>query len=130
LNSSKAVVRTTSARAKLFNLQITSSLGASKDTLKVTIDGIPVEAGKELELNVKPGLGGLELLTANQTATAAVAIDAVVDGRPMARRFRVPVAGGIRLKPSQVLSDSVLSISRIDHLFGPVVSSQVINATP
>jgi hypothetical protein len=130
LGTSKSVVSLSSGRSKLTTVQIASKLGVERDELKLTIEGVPVESGKELVLNIKPGLGGLELLASNQPSTATVTFEATVDGKNTIRKFGMPVAGGMRLKTSQLLSDTSINISRIERLFGPVTATTKIRITP
>jgi hypothetical protein len=121
----------TSDRTKLVTLELVSKIGVGgNDHLRLTLKGLPIEEGKELALNLKPGLGGLELLTTSLTGTATVSVDALVDGRKIVREFEIPANGGVRLKPSQLLTDDFLNVSRIETLFGPVVATELIRATP
>jgi hypothetical protein len=130
LGSSKNVIRITAERSKLATLQFSTRMGAGADEVTVTMEGVPLDPNGELALNVKPGLGGLELLTGvPETPEATVSVDATVDGRRVLRRFAMPLTGGVRVKLSQVLGDSEMSVSRIERLFGPVVASQTLRST-
>jgi hypothetical protein len=80
-------------------------------------------------MNLKPGLGGLELLASNQQATTMVTLDATIDGKKTIRRFGMPLTGGLRLKTSQLLSDTTINVSRIDQLFGPITTTTRIKIT-
>lgn len=123
LGTSKSAVRVNSNRGKLLTVQVASQMGVERDDLKVTIEGIPLENGKEFVLNMKPGLGGMELLGSNQRANATVTLEATIDGKKTTRKFAMPLSGGMRLKTSQLLSDTTINVSRIDHLFGPVLGT-------
>jgi len=130
LGTSKSVVRLNSARSKLSTIQVTSKLGVERDIVRLTLEGVPLDPSKDLVLNLKPGLGGLELLASNQRANTTVTLDATIDGKQTIRRFGVSLAGGLRLKTSQLLSDTTINVSRIDELFGPVTATTRIKITP
>jgi hypothetical protein len=55
-------------------------------------------------------------------------VETRTSGQTVERRFMLPVNGGARVHLSRVMSDGVLSTSRIDRLFGPAVGSTVIRA--
>ena len=127
--SSKSIVSLRTDRSKLTTVQIANQLGVKNDQLKITIENLPVEARKELLLNIRPGMGGFDLLTANQPATVTVTCDAIIDGKKITRKFGMPLEGGIRLKTSQLLSDTSINVSRIDKLFGSVTGSRKLKIT-
>jgi hypothetical protein len=125
LGSSKSVVSVTASRDKRATVQIAHKLGVKRDELKVRLEGVPVQAGKALAINSRPGLGGLDIVGSAE-ADASLLVEAKIDGKTIVRRSTLPMSGGVRVKVSQALSDATLNVSRIEQIFGPVRSSQVI----
>ncbi len=128
LGTSRTTVNITSSRDQTVTLEFTSKLGVGKDTVSTQITGVPLQAAQRLMLNPRPGLSGLDLIPTIQTGTAGVTIKATVDNRPITRRFRVPLEGGIRIKPAQALADGTLTVSRINSVFGPAGSATVFRS--
>jgi hypothetical protein len=126
LGSSKAVFEVTGSRAKPTKILVETKLGAGKDHLRVLVESVGSVAGKPISLNVKPGLGGLDLVGADPSAIGVVTIRAVIDGKPVEKRYQVPLKDGVRIKPSTMLSDDHLSVAEIARVFGPVISSTTI----
>jgi hypothetical protein len=123
--STKSIVSLTSSRDKRATVQIAHKLGVERDSVKIRFDGVGMQAGKPLSINSKPGLGGLELVGAAQT-DVNMTVEATLDGKKIVRRSALPVGEGVRVKVSQVLSDSTISVSHIGQHFGPVISTRVI----
>ena len=115
-------------RDKVFSLQVDNKLGAGRDHLRVTIDGIPLAAGGELEINVKPGIGGIELVASGQPIRATVSFDYVRRGAALSSRFELNGQDGVRIVPSTFITDNRLKVSRIATLFGDSVSSRLVDA--
>jgi hypothetical protein len=128
LGSSKSVVSVTAARDKRATVQIAHKLGVKRDELKIRLEGVPVQAGKALAINSRPGLSGLDIVGSAE-ADASMVVEANIDGKTIVRRSSLPMAGGVRVKVSQVLSDATVNVSRIEQIFGPVRASQVIRMT-
>ncbi len=126
IGTSASEVRLSSARDKGVTLVLKNKLGAGKDHVSITIDKIPVSASGELRLNPKPGLGGIELVGHVGNRDTVVSVEGLVDGRKFKREFNVPLADGVSLKPSTVVTQSTLAVSSIDHLFGPAIDGKLI----
>lgn len=120
VGTGKGTVHLDSGRQKLVRLQIANKLGVKDDRIRVTIDKIPVDSARKLDVNVKPGLGGLEMVSIGQRINASVLVDAVIEGKIIKRRFNLPLQGGVRIKLPSLLTENALNFSRIDQLFGPV----------
>jgi hypothetical protein len=126
LGTSKNTVSMESARDKLVKLRVTNKLGVKDDRIEVVVDRIPVGAARMLDMNLKPGLGGLELVTAAERVNARVTVNAKIGGQVIKRNFNLPLEGGARVKLSSLLSDNQVSVAKIDRVFGTVLSSKVI----
>jgi hypothetical protein len=108
-------------------VDVSHKLGVAGDHVRVTIDDIVTEAGKGIQLNLRPGLGGLEIVGPSGSSKLPVKVEAVIGGKKMSEKFTVPMDGGARLKLSTVLSKGALGVSRIDKLFGPAKEVRLID---
>ena len=122
-------VEVTATRDKVVRLEVAHKLGVAGDHVRIAVDRIPVAAAAPLQLNLKPGLGGLELMTGGVRVEARVEVTAVIDRRPIRRSFRLPLEGGARLKLSNVLAQRTLGVSRIDALLGPARDSRIVTSS-
>ncbi len=126
IGSSTNTVKVKADRDKAIALEVTHKLGVAGDHVRVRVDQMPAQAGKELQFNLKPGLGGIEILGPTGTK-APVTVDATIGGKKMSSTFTVPLDGGARLKLSTVLSKGALGVSRIEKLFGPAKEVRLID---
>jgi hypothetical protein len=117
-------------RDKLFSLQVHNKLGAGKDHLRISIDGIPLVAGGEVKINVKPGIGGVELVSAGQEIKATVSFEYVRRGTELKSKFELKEQNGLRVVPSTFITANQLKVSRINTLFGDSLSSKLVQAMP
>jgi hypothetical protein len=129
IGTSTHMVGVRADRNKPVALEVTNKLGVAGDYVRVRLDRIPTQGNAELQLNLKPGLGGIELLTNGQRVEAHVNIESRVSGRLLRRGFNVPLEGGTRLKLSSILSQNLLGVSRIDTLFGPGKDQKLIRGS-
>lgn len=74
-------------------------------------------------MNLKPGLGGFELIPG---VTSPVHLNAFIDGHRIRRQFAVPVDRDVRVKVTPAIAENVLGVSRIDNLFVPSQEVKVI----
>ena len=116
------------AKDRHFNLVVHHKLGAGRDYLRMTIDRIPLAAGGELTINVKPGIGGVELLSAGQKIETNVAFEYVRQGTELRSTFALKEQHGMRVVPSTFITGNVLKVSRINTLFGDPISSTLVEA--
>jgi hypothetical protein len=130
LGSHNNVLTLTGYRDKVFGLQVHNKLGVGNDYLRMEIDNIPLIAGGDLQLNVKPGIGGIELVSAGQVIQSTVTFEYLQRGVRMSSRFALNGQDGLRLVPSTFITDNQLKVSRITNLFGQSVSSDIVQAMP
>lgn len=114
---------------KLMRLDIANKLGVAGDRVHIAVEQLPVSNAAPLHVNIKPGIGGLEVLTGGERAEARIEINAVIDRRQVRRSFQLPLEGGARLKLSNALWQRTLSVSRIDNLLGPGRDVKIIEST-
>ena len=113
-------------RDKRMTLVFDSRLGAGRDRIRLTANDIPMPGTPGLEMNLNPGLGGIEIITQGSRVEVSVVVQTQIDGRLQERRFRVPFEGGVRVRLSSVLSTGTLSIGQIPRLFGPASSKMLL----
>jgi hypothetical protein len=117
-------------RDKVFNLQVHNKLGVGADYLRMELDNIPMAAGGSLELNIKPGIGGLELFSAGQAINATVNFEYVSRGETLKSRFMLQEQEGLRVVPSTFITSNQLKVNRIDRIFGDSLNSILLPPMP
>lgn len=126
LASSKRSIALTSPRAGLVNLVYETRLGVGQDRMEVKIDRLVAAENKPLAINVRPGIGGVDVLANGERAEAQVSVTATIGGRLLRRAYVLPVEGGARINLATTLDDGGLSVGRIEQLFGPANNRTVI----
>lgn len=128
LASSKQSLSIKTRLSKKVDLIYETRLGASKDRVEVEISNMAAAAGKPLEINLRPGIGGVDLVTSSERVNAQIKIKAKISGKTIQRRYTVPIQDGARFHLSKALDDGNLSISHIDRLFGCPASSKILRS--
>lgn len=123
IGSNSNTVKLLSEMDKDVSITITNKLGVAGDYIRMELIQVPVEKEKELELNVRSGIAGIDLMNSIPDIDIPVRIFTRIDGKELERSFNVPVENGIRLRPASLLAGNGLAVSRIDALFGPVLST-------
>jgi hypothetical protein len=126
MGSSRSSIQLKSPSRKMVKLEVENKIGLGENKIKITAEGLPVEPGKDLSFSLKPGLGGIEILTAVPGLNARVTITGTLDGKPIDRNFMVPLEGGVRLNPTTVVSQDGLRVDRIERFFGPSISRLLV----
>jgi hypothetical protein len=130
LGTHSNAITLTGYRGKMFSLRVHNKLGVTTDYLRMQVENIPLAAGGDLELNVKPGLGGLDLVSSGQAIQATVSFEYVRRGASLSSRYLVDGQDGMRILPSTFITDSQLKVSRIDSLFGQSLGSSTVLPVP
>ncbi len=55
-----------------------------------------------------------------------LAVAIVLEGKRVRRRFSVKAEQELRMRPEAALWDNAMTVSRIDRLFGPAISTDLI----
>ena len=126
LGTSSSVIDYKTGANKLVRLEIDNKLGVGKDKVKILIDRIPANVSKNLQLSIKPGIAGVDILTVGEGAQADVSIQTTINGQLIKRDYSVRLDTGIRIRPSTVLTNNQLKVGRVDNLFGPIRSSLML----
>ena len=128
MNIISSVVKLKGDKDCTYKLQVSNKLGIGKDRIKVTIDNIPASAAKDLQVNIQPGLSGIDIVTESTPVTASVTIEGNINNRPVRQNYDVPLQGGVRIRPSSSISKGELKVGDIDKLFGQVANVRHIKA--
>jgi hypothetical protein len=115
---------------KRFHLTVHNRLGVGNDFLRMSVDAIPLSAGGELRINIKPGLGGIELVSAGQRIDSTVSFEYQRGRDTLNSRFALDGMDGVRIVPSTFITNNQLKVSRITSLFGKAVSSTLVMPMP
>jgi hypothetical protein len=129
LGSQNSKLSVKSYRDQSLTLLVQHRLGAGNDQLRLTINNIPIAAGGELQINIKPGIGGVELVSAGQVIKADVSLVYTKQGTKLSSQFAVKEKEGVRIVPSTVISANQLKVSRINALFGASQGSSMVIAS-
>ena len=120
------ITQLNSSRNKTTQLISTSKLGVGSDEIKVTIDQIPVKGGVPLSMNIQPGLGAIDLITAGEPINARVKIETKINGRNAVQNFDTQIEGSTRIVFSQALNTESIKVGKIDSILGGLVSSKTL----
>jgi hypothetical protein len=118
LGTSKSSFRIESPVVKPFMIQITNRLGVGRDRIRIRIENVMAGPEGDLHLNLKPGLGGLDVVSGARQSAIPVTIDTRIGGKASQLRMDVPLNGGVRMKLGRILDGGGVGVSRIDRLFG------------
>ncbi len=122
LGGAKAVVGLTAATAKTATVRIEHRLGLGGDRLAIQLEQLPVGPGSDLQVNVKPGIAGVEVIAGGDKIDVPVSIEGIIGGRRVGGTFAVPLDGGLRLAPSSLLASGSLRVAQIAAMFGPAAA--------
>jgi hypothetical protein len=120
----------TSSRDKVFAFHVHNRLGIGRDHLRMSIANVNLPAGKELRVNVKPGIGGVEMVADGVDLRADVELRYVRGSRSLEDRFAIKEHGGLRFVPSTYITANRLKVGRISKLFGDTEASRLLPALP
>jgi len=120
LATSQASLDLKTNRDKLIKLVVNSKLGTEGDYIKISISKIPVSKKIGLKANIRPGLGGMDIITEGEQVEIPINIQGYIDKRKIGRKYQLPLKGGIRVHISDALNENgVILLKPIDNLFGP-----------
>lgn len=114
------------SRDKRFRLVVHNRLGVGNDHLRMVVDGIPLSAAGDLKINIKPGLGGIELVSAGQRINSTVNFEYRRGRDALNSSFALDAMDGLRIVPSTFITNNRLKVSRITSLFGNALSSSMV----
>jgi hypothetical protein len=107
-----------SARTKNIKLEIFSQLGAKGDYQIIKVDNFPISGANGLDINIKQGIGGIEILNKGPRFNLKVNIQSRINKVDFNKDFLVNLDKGARIMPASVLSEKELTVRSIDQIFG------------
>lgn len=113
-------------RDKLMKMIFESKLGTGGDNVRIIVEELPMTEVDGLEMNLRSGLGGIDILAGGGRTELPMTIQSRISGRNVERQFLLPLEAGVRVRLANVLSDGALSVGRIERLFGPISGIRVI----
>ncbi len=126
LGGSQPVTRVLTGRDKTMQVEHLSRIGATADFMRLRIANLPLRAGLDMNLSVRPGLAAVDVITAGERVDAAIEIETVIGGVRQLRNYTCPMEGGLRLLPRTVFDSGGLKTGRIDSLFGEIRDTLIL----
>jgi hypothetical protein len=126
LGTASSVIDYKTGANKLVRVEIENKLGVGKDKVKIVIDRLPANVARNLQLSIKPGIAGIDVLTVGEGTQAEVSVQTTLNGQLNKRDYSVRLDTGVRIRPSTVLTSNQLKVGRVDNLFGPLRSSTML----
>ncbi|MFT3957298.1 MAG: hypothetical protein QM722_23825 [Piscinibacter sp.] len=127
LGTHTSTVKLQSSRDKSVSLVVHSRLGVGRDQLRLQLDGLALSAGQALSLNIRPGLGGVDLVGAGKISTRAT-LEVVRRGVRYQGRFDLASEQGLRVLPSTFITSQALKVAQIDQLFGESLKTMQVKS--
>ena len=112
-------------RARQYTVSLHQKLGAGKDYLKVTLSGLSADPARALKLNLQPGLGTIDVMSA-AAAPVRMLVEGTIGGAAVRSSFVTTVDGGQRLTLPDLSDPGRLKVGRIDQLQGGARDIRVI----
>lgn len=125
LGTQTGTVRLQSSRDTSLSLVMHTRIGVGRDRLRLQLEGLRVTAGQAMSFNIKPGLGGIEVVSAGKISARAT-LELVRKGVRHQGRFDVAADQGLRLLPSTFMTSQALKVAQIDKLFGESLKTMVV----
>ena len=106
--------------------------GAGTTTMAVNfaVDVVRVSKKRTVIVDIKPGLGGIELVSAGQRIQGTVKFEYQRGRDALSSRFALDAMDGLRIVPSTFITNNRLKVSRITSLFGDALSSAMVVPMP
>lgn len=118
LGTNLCTLKMNSQRVKNINIEVHNQLGTNGDFSTIKIQNLQIGPSNGLDLNLKQGLGGLEIANKGPKVNLTVSISSRINKVSFVKSFVVPVEKGVRLMPASILSEKELTVSSIDRVFG------------
>jgi hypothetical protein len=119
LGTNFMTLKMNSARTKNVNLSIQNQIGAGGDYTLIKIQNFPISPANNLEVNVKQGIGGVEILNKGPQFNLNVTMSSRINKVASQKTFTVSMDKGVRLMPASFITEKELTVSSIDKIFGP-----------
>jgi hypothetical protein len=120
-------LRIRSDRERLYSVRFNQKIGAGRDFLKVSVNGLPLSAGQQASLNFQPGTRVINVLAGSSAANVQISVEGMIGGEKIRSVFGTQLQGGNRLVLPDFAEPRRLKIESIDNLLGPGRSQRIIN---
>jgi hypothetical protein len=130
LGTPSGTVAMQAPNARTVKLEMSSHLGVGRDNVRVMVENLATDAARTVKVNVKPGLGGVDILAASGGGHPEVTIETRINNKVNQYRYTLPFDGGIRIRPSTVVGNGELKVAKIDALFGQLRDSVMVKPKP
>ena len=127
LGTQTNTVKLHSSRDKTLSLVVHSRIGVGRDHLRLELDHLPIIAGQEMSLNIKPGLGGVEVISGGKVSARAT-LELVSKGVRYQGTFDLASDQGLRVLPSTFITNKALKVAQIDRLFGDSLKTMLVKS--
>lgn len=104
--------------SKNVKMEIYNQISAKGDYQLIKVDNFPISAGNSLDMSIKQGLGGIEILNSGSKFNLSVQISSKINKVVSKRDFQIEMDKGVRLMPCSLVTDNELQISKINKIFG------------
>jgi hypothetical protein len=118
LGTNFCTMKMNSARAKNLTFEVHNQLGVNGDFSTIKIQDFPISPSNNLEINIKQGIGGVELANKGPKLDLNISYTTKINKVVSTNNFVVPVEKGVRLMPASILTEKELTVSSIDRVFG------------
>lgn len=105
---------------KSISIDISNKLNVKKDNIRIYINNLPTTANNTLQICIYPGMQGLDIITSEEKITSIVIIETVIEEKKDSNFFYMEWGGGIRFRPSTILTNKNLKVGQINNLFGRI----------
>ena len=112
-----------SLRTKDVKLKIFSQLGANGDYQGLEIKNFRIGGSNDLEINIKQGIGGIEILNKGPNINLNVNIATRINKVDFNKNVMINLDKGIRVMPSSFMFDKVLQVRTIDKFHGKALGT-------
>jgi hypothetical protein len=111
---------------KTYDLEFSQKIG--KETIHYRIEKVPADTNKDLKIQFKPGKEGIDLISSGGSTDARFITKVFDENQKLKqdKQFILPLEGGIRFRPTTVLSTGELLTSKIDLIGGSILGSSII----
>ena len=118
LGTQKGLLQLSSPKSKKVDLKVMNKLGVKGDFIEYTMKQVPLQSAKKLEVQMRSGVGGMELLNNGSKTTIPFEVKGVIGGKKIERKFKLPLDKGARIKPADLGGFDEIAVTKIEHVFG------------
>ncbi|UZD24234.1 LamG-like jellyroll fold domain-containing protein [Algoriphagus halophytocola] len=111
---------------KTYDLEFSQKIG--KETIQYRMEKVPADTNKDLKIQFKPGNEGIDLISSGGATDARFTTKVFDENQKLKqdKQFILPLDGGLRLRPTTVLSTGDLLTSKIEVIGGSILGSSII----